>query len=146
MNFQTKNSIAYATWQGQWKDGAGTISTQSGVIDAVPYSFASRFEEPAGAGPEELLAASHASCLNQAIANVLAQAGFTTTQVKTRVEIILGRDENEKLQIQGSKIKLEAQVPGVTEEIFQASAEKAKNGCTISRVLSCPIEMTAVLL
>ena len=46
-----------------------TISTKSGDLEHVPYTFSSRFEGAAGASPEELLGAAHAGCFNQALAN-----------------------------------------------------------------------------
>ena len=34
-----------AVWQGGLKDGKGTLSTDSGVLTNVPYSFEKRFGE-----------------------------------------------------------------------------------------------------
>lgn len=53
---------ASAVWQGTLKEGKGTLSTQSGVLQATPYSFSGRFESGAGTNPEELIAAAHAGC------------------------------------------------------------------------------------
>jgi len=44
---------ASAEWKGGLKDGKGTISTNSGVLDKTQYSFSTRFEE--GKGPQWLL-------------------------------------------------------------------------------------------
>jgi osmotically inducible protein OsmC len=33
-----------ASWQGEIKDGKGTISTKSGSLKDYPYGFSSRFE------------------------------------------------------------------------------------------------------
>ena len=35
---------AWAVWKGGIKDGGGTISTETGVLNAAPYGFKSRFE------------------------------------------------------------------------------------------------------
>jgi len=35
---------ASAVWQGGIKDGRGTVSTESTVLSATPYSFSVRFE------------------------------------------------------------------------------------------------------
>ncbi|WP_296001715.1 hypothetical protein [Rugamonas sp.] len=35
---------AHATWQGDWKQGDGAISTTSAVLKNQPYSYASRFD------------------------------------------------------------------------------------------------------
>ena len=55
------NRSGSAAWSGGLKDGKGTISTQSGALDAYPYGFATRFEGVPGSNPEELIAAAHAS-------------------------------------------------------------------------------------
>ena len=59
----------HSTWSGSWKQGAGTISTATDSVRGQPYSYASRFDGAPGASPEELLAAAHAGCFNQALAN-----------------------------------------------------------------------------
>ena len=53
---------ARAQWNGGLKDGNGTLSTGSGALKAVPYSFSRRFENEAGTNPEELVGAAYASC------------------------------------------------------------------------------------
>ncbi len=45
---------AKAQWKGDLKSGAGTISSASGVLNATPYSFKTRFEQGTGTNPEEL--------------------------------------------------------------------------------------------
>ena len=50
-----------AVWKGDLKGGNGTVSTESGVLDGVNYSFAKRFGDEAGTNPEELIAAAHAA-------------------------------------------------------------------------------------
>lgn len=52
---------ASAHWEGGLKDGKGTVSTQSGVLDKNQYSFGTRFEDGKGTNPEELIGAAHAS-------------------------------------------------------------------------------------
>ena len=58
---------ASAVWKGGLKDGRGTISTQSGVLQDTQYSFSTRFEEGKGTNPEELIAAAHAGCFTMAL-------------------------------------------------------------------------------
>jgi osmotically inducible protein OsmC len=44
---------AKAHWEGNLKDGNGTLSTQSGVLDSVNYSYKTRFSEGIkGTNPE----------------------------------------------------------------------------------------------
>ena len=58
---------ASAVWNGDLKDGKGTISTQSSVLSEAPYSFVTRFENGKGTNPEELIAAAHAGCFTMAL-------------------------------------------------------------------------------
>ena len=58
---------ASAHWAGGLKDGKGTVSTESGVLDKTQYSFSTRFEDGKGTNPEELIAAAHAGCFSMAL-------------------------------------------------------------------------------
>ena len=53
---------ASANWKGKIKEGQGTISTESTVLDEAKYAFGTRFEDGKGTNPEELLGAAHAGC------------------------------------------------------------------------------------
>jgi len=59
---------ASAVWTGSLKEGKGTISTETGVLNNAPYGFKSRFEEGPGTNPEELIGAAHAGCFSMALA------------------------------------------------------------------------------
>ncbi len=41
-------ATGYSTWQGTWKEGVGTLSTESETLKDKPYSFSSRFEGTPG--------------------------------------------------------------------------------------------------
>ena len=58
---------AQATWQGNLKDGVGTVALGSGSFEGR-YSFQSRFESGPGTNPEELIGAAHAACFSMALA------------------------------------------------------------------------------
>ena len=53
---------ASAVWEGGLKDGKGKVSTGSGALKNLPYSFTMRFENEPGTNPEELVAAAHSGC------------------------------------------------------------------------------------
>ncbi len=53
---------ASANWQGTGKEGKGTLTTETGILNHTLYSYSSRFESGAGTNPEELVAAAHAGC------------------------------------------------------------------------------------
>ena len=78
-----------AAWSGGIKDGKGSISTESGALQAYPYGFSSRFEGPPGSNPEELIGAAHAACFTMALSLVLGEAGLRADQLETSAKVTL---------------------------------------------------------
>jgi osmotically inducible protein OsmC len=140
------NATGFATWAGTWKEGAGTISTQTDTLKGAAYSFASRFEGAKGASPEELLAAAHAGCFNQALANNFGMLGFVADFVDTAVSVEMGQDEENTPAITRLSVTLEAKVPGITQTQFDHCAERARTRCSIAKALKCEIGLSATLL
>ena len=134
-----------AVWTGGLKDGRGTISTQSGALDAHPYGFASRFEGVAGSNPEELIAAAHASCFTMALSLILGEAGLTATRMDTSAVVSLEKVDD-GFAITSSNLTLKAAIPGVEPAKFQELAEKAKAGCPVSKLLNATITRDATLV
>lgn len=136
---------ATAEWKGNLKEGKGTVATESGVLD-TPYGFSSRFDNAGGSNPEELIAAAHASCFSMAFSNNLAGAGFVPTSVKTEASVYLEKGEG-GFGISRIELHCDAQVPGISQEVFDAQAKAAKEGCPISRALAAvPIHLVAHLV
>ncbi|MFH5924657.1 OsmC family protein [Roseomonas xinghualingensis] len=133
-----------ATWQGGLKDGRGTISTESGALDARPYGFAMRFEGVKGTNPEELIGAAHAGCFTMALSNILGQAGLTAERMETKADVTLDK-VGEGFEITKVHLTLRARVPGADDAKFQELAAKAKAGCPVSKVLKAEISLDATL-
>src|SRR5258708_35442415 len=84
-------SRATATWEGDLMNGHGTTSAASGVLKGANLSWKARIEGAAAhTTPEELLAASHASCFSMALSHALAQAGKPAEQLETRCLVTFG--------------------------------------------------------
>lgn len=122
---------ATAVWNGSGKDGKGTLSTQSTVLNNSQYSYKSRFEEGVGTNPEELMAAAHAGCFTMKLSFVLGEAGFTADKIETACAITL-----ENGVITTSDLQVTATIPGISAEEFQKSAENAKDNCPVSKAYS----------
>ncbi len=125
---------ATAIWQGNLKEGSGTLDTQSGVLSANPYSFKARFEDESGksaTNPEELLAASHAGCFAMQLSHFLAENGTPADRLEAKAVVTLIPGTG----ITGSALTLTASVPGLDDAKFQELAQKAKEGCPISKAL-----------
>ncbi|NDW33997.1 OsmC family protein [Yangia sp. PrR007] len=138
------NKSGSANWQGGLKDGTGTVSTESGVLNKQNYGFNKRFGDEAGTNPEELIAAAHASCFSMALSNILGDYDLKADDISTVATVTLEQDDG-GFSVTKSHLKLTASIPGASEETFMEAANKAKAGCPISKLLNAEITMDATL-
>ncbi|WP_394788132.1 OsmC family peroxiredoxin [Rhodoferax sp.] len=139
---------ASALWEGQGRRGHGSITTSSRALRAHPYAFNSRFaEDRSGTSPEELLAAAHAACVSMALSNACDKAGFATDRLETTAQVHLQAEE-EGFVICKIVLRVEACIPEIEDDLFQAIAQSVKRDCPLSRALtSVPeISLTATLV
>ncbi|HEX3041035.1 MAG TPA: OsmC family protein [Solirubrobacterales bacterium] len=129
-----------AEWRGDLKGGSGTVKVGDGVFEGN-YSFSSRFEDADGTNPEELIGAAHAGCFAMALSLVLAEADHPPESLEAEARVHLRLVEGLPTI---AKIDLDVQgsVPGIDEDAFRSYAEKAKDGCVVSRALSGVPEIT----
>jgi osmotically inducible protein OsmC len=138
---------AQAEWKGTGKEGSGTLTTPSGVLNAQPYSFKLRFQDEDGrngTNPEELIAAAHAGCFSMAMSFQLAGAGFTADAINTTAVLTLEPVDGAQT-ITKIALHLTATIPGISDEQFQTLAGNAKAGCPVSRLLKADISLDATL-
>ena len=129
---------AIAIWKGTGKDGSGTLSGPSGVLDETPYSAAMRFaneDGKAGTNPEELIAAAHAGCFNMALSFALANAGHEAEELHTKATVTIEKVDD-GFAVTQIVLDLKGKVPGISEGEFSELAQGAKTGCPISKALS----------
>lgn len=135
---------ATARYQGFGKDGKGQLDTPSGVLDATPYSFNTRFGDEKGTNPEELIAAAHAGCFTMALSFALAKAGFSEGSLETTAAVKLEQD-GDGFSVTRSDLTLKAEVPGISQDQFDALAAGAKANCPISKLLKAEITLSHTL-
>ncbi len=135
---------ASAQWRGSLKDGRGSISTASGLLDEANYSFATRFESGKGTNPEELIGAAHAACFSMALAMMLGEAGYEPEAIDTRATVSL-EESGDGFSITAAHLDVTAAVPGADAGAFEKAAAAAKAGCPISRLLNAEITLQAKL-
>ena len=135
---------AAAVWNGSLKEGKGTLSTQSGVLDETPYSFATRFAGEHGTNPEELIAAAHAGCFSMALAAGLGKAGFEASRIKTSAFLNLENVEG-SWRVTSVTLETACRIPKISAEQFRLIAEDAKANCPVSQVLRTNITLIAKL-
>jgi osmotically inducible protein OsmC len=136
------NRKATAVWKGTGKEGSGTISTQSTVLENTQYSFNTRFAEGKGTNPEELIAAAHAGCFAMKLSFELNAAGFTADELNATATVSL---DPAKGQVVKSAIELTASIPDISADQFAQIADKAKKECPISQLLNAEITLNATL-
>jgi osmotically inducible protein OsmC len=131
---------ATAHWNGNLKQGKGTVSTQSTTLNKAQYSFNTRFAEGVGTNPEELLGAAHAGCFTMALSATLEQAGFIAGDLDTKATVELNPAT---LTITNITLDLTAsQIQGMSAEQFNGYAKAAKENCLLSKALaSVPITL-----
>ena len=138
-----KNS-ATANWQGDLKTGQGTVSTNSDALNDVPYDFKTRFEGAEGTNPEELIAAAHAGCFSMALSMILGEHDMTADSIDTKATVTL-EEVDGGFAVKSSHLDVTASIRGASEEDFMKSANAAKDGCPISKLLNAEITMDAKL-
>lgn len=134
-----------AEWRGGLKDGKGTVSTESGTLSNIPYSFAMRFESERGTNPEELIAAAHAGCFSMALSGQLGAAGMTAESIRTTAGVTLEKVDA-GFAVTAVHLEVAARIPGADRAAFEKAANEAKAGCPISKLLNAKITMDAKLL
>ncbi|MCC6549217.1 MAG: OsmC family protein [Ignavibacteriaceae bacterium] len=130
-----------AQWNGSGKEGNGTLSTQSSVLNNIQYSFNSRFAEGIGTNPEELVAAAHAGCFSMKFSFVLGAAGFIPEVINAAAKL-----KFENGTVENIHLEVTARVPGIDAAKFQECAADAKENCPISKLLKTNITMEAKLV
>ncbi len=131
---------ASAVWNGSGKEGKGTLSTQSGVLNQTQYSFNTRFADGIGTNPEELVAAAHAGCFTMKLSFVLGEAGFTADSLDTKCDITF-----ENGAITKSHLTVKGSIPGISKEKFEECVKDAEANCPISKLLKTEISSEASL-
>jgi osmotically inducible protein OsmC len=138
-----------AEWRGDGLHGKGDLTTQSGALRELPYSFHTRFESEdgrAGTNPEELIGAAHAGCYAMALSFGLTDAGHPPEELRVVASVDISKVEG-GFAIKSIALDLEGRVPGLDAAKFQTLAEAAKKGCPVSKALAAtPITLSAKLL
>ena len=129
----TATSSAHTWWSGDLANGEGATKVASSAIDEFPVTWTARAEGSATTTtPEELLAAAHASCYSMALSKELGKNGTPATRLDVDVAVTFVPGTG----ITTSVITVVGEVPGLTEEQFEAFAARAKDGCPVSKALA----------
>ena len=132
---------AQAQWKGSGKEGKGTLTTGSGVLDETAYSFHTRFEDgEKGTNPEELIGAAHAGCFAMQLSFLLGEDGFKPDSLDIAASVSFEDGEITKIDLD-----LKGDIPRIDAEQFQQIAHKAKEVCPVSKLLKADIQLKVTL-
>ena len=138
-----------ARWQGNGPQGKGELSTHSGALQSLPYSFQTRFQNEdgkAGTNPEELLAAAHAGCFAMSVSFALTRAEHPPEELNVTAAVDIVKTDA-GFVIKNIHLDLEARAPGVDAATLEKIAEEAKKGCPLSKALAAtPITLSVKLV
>ena len=125
---------AEAHWEGSLKEGEGEVDLVSSGIGQFLVSWPARTEQPNGkTSPEELIAAAHSTCFSMSVANELVLAGNPApTSIDTKAEVTFQPGQG----ITGIRLTVNAVVPDIDDEKFQAAVAAAEKSCPVSRALT----------
>lgn len=137
MKFTRKAS---ANWKGTGKDGKGTVSTESTILNNTPSSYKIRFEDGKGTNPEELVGAAHAACFTMQLSFLLSEEGYTPENLDTEAQVTF-----EDGSITHIQLELKGSAEGIDEAAFKKIAQKAKEVCPISKLFDTEISLNARL-
>jgi len=133
---------AVAHWKGDLLHGTGDVSFKTGAVSALPVSWTSRVEDPAGnTSPEELLAAAQAVCYAMSLSNVLARGGHTPNNLDVTATCTFDRVDG-NATITEMALSVRGAVEGVDALDFQAAADEAEQACPVANAIRGNVEIT----
>jgi osmotically inducible protein OsmC len=116
-------------------EGKGTANAGTNAF-SLPVSFPSRIGDPGGnTSPEELMAASHASCYAMALNATVGRKGGSIG--RTRVTATVTADKSDAgIKLTTSKLRVVAEgLQGIEKGQFEEIAREAESKCPISNAL-----------
>ena len=116
-------------------EGKGVAKAGTGAF-TLPVTFPSRIGEPAGTtSPEELMAASHASCYAMALNATLGRKQASAS--RTLITATVTADKSEAgIKLLSSKLKVTVEgLQGIEKSQFAEVAREAEGKCPISNAI-----------
>lgn len=131
---------ASAHWSGGIKDGQGVISTESGALRSIPYSFNQRFGDERGTNPEELIGAAHSGCFAMALSAELSKKNVKAESIDVRAQVTLEK-QGKSWGIPAVHLMVSVTATGADRNMVELAAKSAKQNCPISKLLNADITM-----
>ena len=130
-------------WSGPIMEGKGVAKAGTGAF-TLPVTFPSRIGEPTGTtSPEELMAASHASCYAMALNGTIGRTEGVSVD-RTSVRATVTADKGDAgIKIQSSKLEVTAYgLKGADAAKFKEIATLAETKCPVSNAYRGTMQIT----
>lgn len=130
---------AEANWKGNLEDGHGLVSTESRVLTESRFTFKQRVEgEGKDTNPEELMAASAASCFAMALSKTLQDEGTVAEKLTVRADVALNLDDGPRLTEMA--LYVDGSIPDYSEEALESAVSKTAENCPVLQLLKSGFE------
>lgn len=131
---------ARVQWHGGLKRGKGFLSTESGELRDISFTYGQRFEDDHGTNPEELIGASYASCFSMALSGELEKRGYIPEKLEITSEVHLDKTAS-GWKIPQIHLRVAATVPNATAKEIDEIASHTKDNCPIGKILNTHVSM-----
>jgi len=134
---------ASLSWEGNAARGTGLMTAGGGAFSGLPFSIPSRIAIQQGkTSPEELLAAAHGGCLTTSIASELSKIGAPPERLDVEARVVMDEVPGQGHLVVASEVDVDARVPGVTQEAFDAAVAAADATCPFSSLIRASASVT----
>lgn len=132
---------ATVNYSGSIMEGSGTAIAGTGAF-SLPVSFPKRIGDPGGStSPEELIAASHATCYAMVVTGALGRSNASAKQVSVKCTITADKGDA-GIKITNSKLELTAEgLTGMDAAAFEKMAREAEGKCPVSNLLRSGLQI-----
>jgi len=133
---------AVLEWDGEVMEGAGDVTAGTRAF-AVPVTFpGTAGEAPGKTTPEELLAASHATCYGIGLRSLIGRRGGRAQRVSVTATVTAEKGPG-GIRVQSSHLSGEVQaLEGIDHAKLQEIAKETRERCTISIALEGTVAVT----
>jgi lipoyl-dependent peroxiredoxin len=126
---------ASVSWEGNLARGSGAISGDSGAIEGLPYTLATRVGDPEGkTSPEELVAAAVGGCFAMSLAGELTRAETPPERLDVSAACTVDEVDGRHL-VTALELGVRGRVPGIDAATFERIAREAEQGCTMAALV-----------
>ncbi len=131
------------SWEGNAARGTGLMTAGGGAFADLAFSIPSRIAVQQGkTSPEELLAGAHGGCLTTSIASELTKVGAPPERLDVQARIVMDEVPGQGHLVVGSEIDIDARVPGISQEAFDAAVAAADASCPFSILIRASASVT----